>query len=102
HRQLVEVVFGHLRARLLEVMRRRLVLDRFRSTNGATELRETQRTGMARGRLNKPHELELIAPRRSPVRVRLAPSEVAANRLIPVCAPWGSRAPIGVSQVSQV
>jgi hypothetical protein len=46
HRQLVEVVLGHLRERLLEMMRG-LVLDRFRSTNSATKLRETQRTGTA-------------------------------------------------------
>ena len=37
-------------------MRQRVVLDRFRSTDGATKLRETQRTGTALGRFSKPHE----------------------------------------------
>jgi hypothetical protein len=55
-----------------------------RSTNRATKLRPTHRTELTSKRMNKPHEPERtavrrIAPRRSPVRVRLAPLQISCT-----------------------
>ena len=76
-------------------MRQRVVLDRFRSTDGATKLKETQKTGTALARFNKPHEPELTAVRRYRTQEVAGSSPASSIHKLPANGPRTLRSAVG-------